>query len=37
MLNFKGLHEKLQIFFSRTGRAGNKGTSYTFITPEQGK
>ncbi|XP_046847023.1 LOW QUALITY PROTEIN: probable ATP-dependent RNA helicase DDX46 [Xenia sp. Carnegie-2017] len=21
----------------RTGRAGNKGTSYTFITPEQGK
>lgn len=21
--------------FSRTGRAGNKGTAYTFITPEQ--
>lgn len=23
------------MYFSRTGRAGNKGTAYTFITPEQ--
>lgn len=22
-------------FFRRTGRAGNKGSAYTFITPEQ--
>lgn len=27
----------LYFLFRRTGRAGNKGYAYTFITPEQGR
>lgn len=25
----------MTVFYRRTGRAGNKGTAFTFVTPEQ--